>query len=184
MFIPSYKDRSRGLLEIAIMPGCRHLGQHLYFTVKQDVTNPLSIIKEGDWYIDDVNAIRYSVIDNKEYWSVRKDYVKIIATTDPTLKLRNLTLPTSSSQFINKFVEEYNKGNIITEVMIEFNDEILNEDFSKTPIQVNIKQTLKVNSKDNTITIKKVKESWNLAEVKQLCWQAYMEHYCNADHTI
>ena len=42
-------------------------------------------IKEGDWYIDDGNQIRKSITSDKQYWSVRKDYKKIILTTDQDL---------------------------------------------------------------------------------------------------
>ena len=52
---------------------------YLYATVSQDV----EAIEEGDWYIDDTNAIRRSTTSDKDYWEVRQDYVKVIATNDP-----------------------------------------------------------------------------------------------------
>lgn len=33
-----------------------------------------------DWYIDDTNTIRKSVNNDKEYWAVRPNYYKVIAT--------------------------------------------------------------------------------------------------------
>jgi len=36
-------------------------------------------IKVGDFYVDDYLLLRKCVLDDKEYWSVRKDYKKIIA---------------------------------------------------------------------------------------------------------
>ena len=57
--------------------------QHIYITVSQDVEP----IKEGDWYIDDANIVRQSITSDKDYWGVRQDYVKIIATTDPNLTI-------------------------------------------------------------------------------------------------
>ena len=35
--------------------------QHLYFTTDDK-------IKEGDWYIDDVNAVRQAVTSDPDYW--------------------------------------------------------------------------------------------------------------------
>ena len=68
----------------------------------------------------------------------------------------SLNLPQPSSQFIQKYIEEYNKGNIITEVMVEY------WDYTKQDLQ------LKVNLNGNIITIKKIKNSWNKEEVSQI----------------
>lgn len=38
-----------------------------------------SEIKFDDWYIDDSNLLRPSVTSDKDYWSTRKDYKKVIA---------------------------------------------------------------------------------------------------------
>ena len=42
-----------------------------------------SVIKEGDYYIDDTNTIRQSVTSDKDYWSSRADYKKITHSTEP-----------------------------------------------------------------------------------------------------
>ena len=68
-------------------------------------------------------------------------------------------LPQPSQQFIQKYIEEYNKGNVITDVLVEY--DYLLDDRAVLPYW-----NLKVNTKDNTITIKKVKDSWNRDEVK------------------
>lgn len=107
------KNWSKGVLDY-------YEAQHLYFTSDEE-------IKEGDWYIDDCNGIRQSVTSDKEYWEVRKDYKKIIACTNNSLKFGEdvpgiitfKSLPQPSQQFIEKYIEEYNKGNIITEVLVE-----------------------------------------------------------------
>ena len=76
---------------------------------------------------------------------------KIIATTD-----ESLNLPQPSQQFIQKYIEEYNKGNVITDVLVEY--DVHKNSF--IPLWIP-----KVNPKDNTITIKKVKDSYSREEV-------------------
>ena len=52
--------------------------QNIYITSDEE-------IKDGDWYIDDIDAVRKSITSDVKYWSVRKDYKKIILTTDQDL---------------------------------------------------------------------------------------------------
>lgn len=141
-------------------------------------------IKEGDWYIDDTEEIRQSFTSDKDYWEVRKDYKKIIATTDklPTesyqghFEGKDCTdyLPQPSQAFIEKYVEQYNKGNQIIDVLVEYEEdydehpEILDNPLEKW-------EYLKI-SKDNTITIKKVKDSFSRDEVEVLLFDL-AEHY-------
>lgn len=116
---------------------------------------------------------------------------KIIATTDTSLttcqcrkvgyhKLsckQTYNLPQPSQSFIKVFIEEYNKGNVITDVMIEYEEKDINsysptwkEDYVKYGImhEEKIQVFLKINPKDNTITIKKLKDSWSREEVESL----------------
>ena len=72
-----------------------------------------------------------------------------------------INLPQPSQQFIQKYIEEYNKGNIITDVLVEY--EYLLDDRAVLPYW-----NLKVNTKDNTITIKKLKETYNKEELCQI----------------
>lgn len=174
--------------------------QHLYFLSDEK-------IKEGDWIIvnnEDVIQMKSSydndmtgediwVGDSLNGYATYKDNCKkIIATTDKSLTFHYTpldricktcnglckgyitSLPQPSQSFIKKFVEEYNKGNIITEVMVEYEiaTEILFKVYEPDPIK------LKINPKDNTITIHKIKDSWNIEEVKQLCWQAFINFKC------
>ena len=88
---------------------------------------------------------------------------KIIATTD-----ESLNLPQPSKQFIQKFVEEYNKGNIITDVLVEY-ELISNEEYFGNTVNPDddvpyFDEKLKINPKDDTITIKKVKDSYTREE--------------------
>lgn len=60
-------------------------GYDVYITSDEEIEDDNWFIKEGDWYIDDANQVRKSIISDKKYWSVRKDYKKIILTTDQDL---------------------------------------------------------------------------------------------------
>jgi hypothetical protein len=81
-------------------------------------------------------------------------------------------LPQPSQQFIEKFVESY-KGEVITDVLVAYEEysDIYDKSFLEEGYTVGIaprKLRLKVNPKDNTITIKKLKDSWNRDEVISL----------------
>ena len=151
--------------------------QHLYIILDDK-------IKLFDWvYNNKENIVEritsktkliFVLEENKE----NQTFKKIIATTDTSLEPRNLygnsglfktILPQPSQQFIQKFVEEYNKGNIIEDVLVEYGKEYVDE---KDAYGYN---KLKINPKNNTITIKKVKDSWNREEVIELCRQAFID---------
>jgi hypothetical protein len=132
--------------------------QHLYLLSDDE-------INEGDWFLE--KGLRISIFPN--YLTDTNECKKIIATTD---KLRVITkdefsgvdnqhLPQPSESFLQKFIYAYNNGDPITEVMVEYNhlqsSGGLNEEW------------LKVNSSDNTITIRKMKDSWSREEVISLC---------------
>lgn len=82
---------------------------------------------------------------------------KIIATTDELLKsFKEQTLngfanlPSPSKSFINKYFVQYNINNFITDILVEYKDTYEEELFIKN---------------DNTITIKKAKDTFTLDEV-------------------
>lgn len=87
-------------------------------------------------------------------------------------------LPQPSQSFIEKYVEGYNKGNIITEVMVKYEGVCSNcEEYHEQSILCSDRDgfdaqiepfRLKVNPKNNTITIRKTKDSWNREEVIRL----------------
>ena len=138
--------------------------QHLYIISDDE-------IKEGDWCIDS-NAI---IFQHKNHFPISIGQRKIIATTNPLLKIEidgnrgdllpdvsfDINLPQPSKQFIEKYIEEYNKGNIITDVLVEYEE---GKSYSGNEGLI-IKEWLKINPKDNTITIKKVKDSWTREEI-------------------
>lgn len=146
--------------------------QHLYITSDDE-------IKEGDWSYNIANKTIFQadsqfvkLINQKEVTTNKK----IIATTDASLaRLADCpvrgsnsnikyVLPQPSQQFITKYIEEYNKGNIITDVLVEMeiDEEIAGYEHTY----------LKVNHKDNTITIKKSKDSFNREEMKEKLLEA------------
>jgi len=155
--------------------------QHLYFITDDE-------IKVGDWFIDDVNAVRQSIISDEEYWDRRKDaaYYKIVATTDKSLmldyhksvfknRLRLLvkqcySLPQPSKAFI----EKYCKVGGIDEVEIETiktegtcHKPICDDNCSYPNCYESGESILKVNS-HNEITIHAIKNSWNRKEVEEI----------------
>lgn len=126
--------------------------QNLYIILDKKPDN-------GDYYI--IDGIP-EVLKNNGLKFIDGNCKKIIATTDKTLsQTSRIELPQPSKQFIEKYVEEYNKGNVITDILVEY--EYLLDDRAVLPYW-----NLKVNTKDNTITIKKVKEIYNKEEVCQI----------------
>lgn len=110
---------------------------HLYITDD-------SVIKEGDWCYHFEISQEYTIIKDgikskslhpaqgvfqwknteNEWYKKAK---KIIATTDESLVLNNNTpfaklLPNISQDFLKVYVEEYNKGNKIEKVLVEFEE--------------------------------------------------------------
>lgn len=123
--------------------------QHLYIIKDEE-------IKEGEWFISSLNNLPCKLNER----TVTSDITKIIASTD---KLRLITkdefggidcqhLPQPSQSFIEKFVEEYNKGRQISEVLVEYERLFKHNGFMEREFF----DALKINPKDNTITIRKV----------------------------
>jgi hypothetical protein len=129
-------------------------------------------IKKGDWCLDTVHNILFISDGNLElYKSTDK---KIIATTDTSLKKvvgigTFAAFPQPSQQFIEKYIESYNKGEVIANVLIEYKNYTKGNLYGNPMmIKPEILNRLKINPKDNTITIKKLKDSWNREEVINL----------------
>lgn len=105
----------------------------------------------------------------------KDQFAKIVATTDSSLKNstfyevegdQSWQLPQIPESFLSHYMSEYNKGNKIEKVEVEYiKDMSLKEgDVHFLNIQVNI---------DNTINIKPLKESWNKEEVEELLRETY-----------
>lgn len=156
--------------------------QHLYIISDDE-------FKEDEWVYLNGKAMKATskLVEAQSNFS-RRDWKKIIATTDNSLLQHvgndirgreydtQYQLPKPSQQFIQKYVEEYNKGNIIIDVLVEYVDngeeDWIGDDYTGEPFW-NEKIEPKINSKDNTITIKKLKESYTRQEVIELCKHAW-----------
>jgi len=173
---PNNKDISRGI------------PQHLYTTSDEE-------IKEGDWCIQtNYEKTLSNICKYIDYGKGSFTFKKIIASTDSLLgkyingnnslygEFIGVNLPQPSQLFIDKYIIEYNKGNTITEIMVEYEENY--KDVKNYGIRG---EHLKINSKDNTITIRRIKDSWTRDEVKQLislAWataSAYGEYTNGAD---
>lgn len=113
-----------GILEKAIMSGCRHNAVHLYILSDEDpkigdygldpgFDEPFRIKKDlasEDCFIDTNDNIRYTY--NDPHW-----VYKVIATTDSTL-----TLPLIPNEFIKTFIKAYNEQKSIQDVMVEYQE--------------------------------------------------------------
>lgn len=107
----------------------------------------------------------------------------IIATTDPSLKfgddipgiVRFKFLPQPSEAFIQAFIRNHNKENIISDITVQYE-----EDY-QCGVDYNGEEKVKVDEKNNTITIKSIKDNWNIKELRQFCWQAYIDHLSKND---
>lgn len=122
-------------------------------------------IKQGDWYIDDCNQIRQSVTSNREYWAVRTNYKKIIATTN-----KDLGLPQLQQEFILQYVNDYNKGNTINKIEVEYEEVIISktEWFQEAPYVCKYDVIIIKVNPDNTINIKPIKSNFSREEVIDL----------------
>ena len=178
--LATYQKRS---LAKVIKEGINPIGSTVQFwnlyTISDDE------IKENDWYYDNV------VLQIRQWKSFmiynKLQHKKVIATTDESLYYKDTSknpkqymgsyismslgenLPQPSQQFIQKYIEEYNKGNVITDVLVEY-ELVSNEEYFLNTINPDddvlyFDENLKINHKDNTITIKKVKDSYTREEV-------------------
>ena len=112
----------------------------------------------------------------KYYLKTETGYREVLATTDETLYLTfnngktdlKFVLPKPSDSFISKYVEEYNKGNVITDVLVEYENKFDGKEYVDELDAYGydkIKSILKINHKDNNIIIKIAKDSWSREEV-------------------
>ena len=160
-----YLNKKTNKLNLGFIKEYFNFNQHLYITSDDKM-------KEGDFY--------YCLQSNKICKSNKQDIIvfkrtpevlvafkKIIATTDTSLNL-----PQPSQQFIEEYIEEYNKDNVITNVLVKYEhfDELGNYIDNNYHFKGDIWK-LKIKAKDNTITIKKVKDNWCREEIIKLFHQ-------------
>lgn len=145
------------------------IGNHLNWTVNDSVLttnhpskltiedvciNHLYILSDEEQQVGD-----FGLLKEADRVSIRTpdcgkayNFQKVIATTD-----NSLNLPQPSQAFINKYVDLYNKGQQIEEVNVEYE--------KKWGYFENWKPKI---SSDNTITIRKIKDSYTREEVERL----------------
>lgn len=161
--------------------------QHLYITSDDE-------IKEADWYLEPNVDVKPTQC--KKVSELTNDDRKIIATTDTSLHIPYVTpgnenldiyeysiLPKPSQQFIEKYIESYNKDNIITDVSVEYEDYWEKEYYPNGVFMGNkiLRERLKINP-DNTITIKSTKNSWNREEIEKKLFELLQD--ISADETL
>ena len=184
-------------------------------------------IQVGDWFID-ITKLNYGELyqsigysNNKGYENWIKSSVgiikepitqckKVIATTDKSLQPKCdgkcakyeciCLLPQPSDPFITKYIDSYNQGKIITDVLVEYtykktivygnltltengngdgsyysciNCDVENTISKEELLLNNIKiEEIKINDKFNTITIKEIKNTYSREEVENLIYSA------------
>lgn len=145
-------------------------------------------IEKNDWcmIIDKASSLYGEFEQHKGSHSRSDQWGKIIATTDTSLGFiiprftsgnrgavdvsEKILLPQPSQQFIEKYIESYNKGEVITDVLVEYKSYCKHGNncpskgaYDKQHL-CNVDYKIKVNQ-DNTINIKQVKDSWTREEV-------------------
>lgn len=124
--------------------------QHLYFLSDEK-------IKEGDWCIQN-GAWLCKITCNRDL--SQSNLKKIIASTN-----KSLNLPQPPPAFVKVFIEEWNKGNKIKWVMVNY-EELKDEAWKTYLIRLKV-------DKNNDITITKVKDSWSREEVRNIAYAMY-----------
>lgn len=159
--------------------------------VKLDYTaNHLYILSDEKIEVGDWTICEGKVTKSSKSYAANNDYgKKIIASTDKSLRViagfQVMTsiidyepMPEVSNAFVQKYVTEYNKGNVITEVMVEYKT-VEEDDWNSRAaiagfsgkawkeIKALCVPALKVD-KDNCISIYKVKDTWSREEVEEI----------------
>jgi hypothetical protein len=158
----------------------KYTPQHLHIVSDEDIV-------EGDYRLHlteyTINHPHHRLEHGEKY--ATNQWRKIIATTDdnlcitrpnatyPILGQAIIHLPQPSQSFIAKFIEQYNKGNIITHIMVEYYTQWSRNTDRNVPTKDDLDEIPKL-SKDNTITIKPVKNSWSRNEIVELCKSAFL----------
>ncbi len=133
--------------------------QHLYFTLPQSDLE-ISKIKEGDYVrigkrivkaVKNCGTIGYNSFNEVAFLYFQKNHEKVIATTD-----KSLGLPSIPQSFIEYYITEYNKKNLIETIEVELEaPKVLDDD-----IFLDCSYKLKLNN--NEIVISETKSNTNL----------------------
>lgn len=173
-------NKSQGLMHLKTATGLDGIGQHLYI-LSDD--KPL----KNDWILDIKNPKKPRQIKTEHFLEdLFETEKKIIATTNTSLNinkeyvkefpesLHDMIFPQIHTSFIQHYIEQYNIGNVITEVEVEYFTDIpviSDKEYNMVESgELSYKNTnpynidiLKLNT-DNTINIKPLKNSWTREE--------------------
>lgn len=147
--------------------------QHLYFLSDEEIQKGdyWIYLNPSEWEIDQDNTIIQNNLPSdwfERLWD-KDNYKKVMASTDPLLGL-----PQPPLGFIKKFIEKWEDDEKIEEVEVEYEEIDVNpysptweQDYIKFGERhvPNMQEVLKINRKDNTITIISVKNSWTKEEI-------------------
>jgi hypothetical protein len=163
------------------------LRHYLYITNYEE-------IKEGEWYVY-LNKVWQATET-----TIKKGHAKqpIIATTDPELCITKqnrhlgqaiIPLPRPTEGFIKKYIEKYNKGEVITDVLVEYDKTlggtILGWEGNNRRVKCHTCERIFLENEGechggdilsvnyDTITIHPIKQSWNREEVIEICKSAF-----------
>lgn len=137
-------------------------------------------IKDNDYFIENNNI--FQAYSNFVRLNMDKTILKIIATTDSSLVVKDFDttykrvrvyLPSIPQSFIDKYVSEYNKGNKIEEVMIEYKG----FDNLNSMNDSSITGWIPKLNPDNTINISAYKDSWNKDELNKEAMMFYTKYH-------
>ena len=163
------------------LQNCTEFAQHLYIISDEE-------IKVGDWRLE--NDHIYRTLDSETTrWANENGCKKIIATTDTSLQIKHFNsgvfkdllynLPQIPQHFIEKYTEEYNNGNVIDDIKVEYEFvDCEGKLVHPSRVQDGCGIRLKINS-DNTINISTQKEIYSGEEVVNLIkeYHAYSTRY-------
>jgi hypothetical protein len=154
----------------------KHIANHLYILSNDE-------IKEGDWYYNERLNQVFQAIRNSGYNTVDKEF-KIIATTDSSLfdiisngepnpnDTTQILLPQLPQSFIEYFIIEYNKGNVITKVLVEVEDDYSsvpeNEEDIILPWRAYVTSKIKLNQNNEISILTEQKQVFSREEVVDL----------------
>lgn len=156
----SFEDWSVGMLP-----------QHLYVIIKE-------YVKKGDWFIwKNNNAINQAKtdLDIINTHIEKGDVKKIIATTDTSLKIPYnngdmndlIIMPQPSEEFLQRYVESFKKE-LIVDILVEYDNLGKNCNCNGSIHDgceyLEDKIELKINTKNNTIITKRLKNNYTRSE--------------------
>lgn len=152
---------------------------HMYFVVNDE-------IKEGEWCHNFGEIFQCKTNEHKGIFQ------KIVATTNKSLLFPEITfedwdgksrnIPHPSNEFIEKYISEHDNDNEIKSVLIEYKQNWKEHKYKDHHSIEATTWSPNVNLNDNTITIKKTKDVWNMEE-HCVDMQYYME-YCKSNKYV